>query len=93
MIKSIPELILIIFLTLCLTVIIGIIGFRTISGLSLIDAFHNSCMYATTMGPLFEMKTTKQKLFSALYAIIAGMIFFTITIAFIDRIINLRFFS
>jgi hypothetical protein len=91
MIKSIPEILLIILLILFLTLMTGVIGFRLIVGLPLIDAFHNSCMYATTLGPLYKMKTTKQKLFSSIYSIIAGMIFFTITIAFIDRIIKLRF--
>lgn len=61
------------------SVLIGVLGYHYIAGLSWLDSFHMACMILTGMGPVKEMMTNKAKIFSSLYALYSGVAFLSIT--------------
>lgn len=66
---------------------VGVTGYRFIAGLEWLDAFYNSAMIVSAMGPVFKMHTPAQKIFEALYALFSGLIFtFAVSIAFVPII-------
>jgi len=73
--------------------LIGTCGFHFLSNLSWIDSFHNASMYASGMGPLFTMKTHREKVFSSLYTLIAGVLFISIAAAFIQQFADTTLFD
>jgi hypothetical protein len=89
---KIPKFLLILSITFLIILLIGVLGFHYISNLEWIDAVHNSSMYLAGLGPLFEMKTTKEKVFSTFYAILASIFFLAIIIALVDKILQLELF-
>jgi len=63
--------------------LVGGIGFHYVAELSWDDAFYNSTMMVSTMGPVFTFTTTPAKVFAAFYALTSGLVFIgTIGIAF-----------
>jgi hypothetical protein len=90
--SKVKKLLLIIVLLFLLVLVIGTIGFHYFSDLDWLDSLHNSSMYLAGLGPLFEMKTTKEKIFSTFYAIIASILFLALIIFLMDRIIQLELF-
>ena len=72
--------------------LIGTIGFHYLSELGWLDSLHNSSMYLAGLGPLYEMKTKKEKIFSTFYAILASIFFLALIIFLMDRIIQLELF-
>ena len=58
---------------------LGSSGYHFIAGLDWIDAFYNSAMILTGMGPVSEtpMRDVKSKLFSSFYALYSGVAFLT----------------
>jgi hypothetical protein len=66
---------LISFLIICVSLFIGIIGYRFWGGLSWLDAFYNSSMILTGMGPVNPMDTAAGKLFASFYALFSGIAF------------------
>lgn len=69
---------------------IGTAGYRYFAGVSWVDAFYNSSMILTGMGPVNEMKTDGAKLFSSVYALFSGIAFLS-TVAVIFAPIAHRF--
>lgn len=58
--------------------IIGVIGFCFTAKVSWIDAFHNSAMLLSGMGPVLpSYPNTGAKLFSSFYALFGGIVFIT----------------
>lgn len=57
----------------------GSCGYHFIAGLAWIDAFYNSSMILTGMGPVSDtpMRDTPSKLFSSFYALYSGVAFLT----------------
>jgi hypothetical protein len=57
----------------------GSTGYHYIAGLTWIDAFYNSAMILTGMGPVSDtpMRDAPSKLFSAFYALYSGIAFLT----------------
>jgi hypothetical protein len=49
-------------------------------------------MYLAGLGPLYEMKTKKEKIFSTFYAILASIFFLALILFLMDRIIQLELF-
>jgi phage shock protein PspC (stress-responsive transcriptional regulator) len=47
-------------------------------------------MFHAGLGPVYEMKTTSQKLFAAIYALFAAVIFLAAVIYFITKILILE---
>jgi hypothetical protein len=56
------------------TLIAGIIGFHIIEQLPWLDAFHQSAMLLSGMGPVVEMKSSAGKIFDGIYALFCGVI-------------------
>jgi len=56
-----------------LSLVVGIVGYRHLFGLSWIDAFVNASMILSGMGPLAPPETFGAKLFSGLYALYSGL--------------------
>jgi hypothetical protein len=90
--SNVRRLLLVIILLFLIVLVIGTIGFHYLSDLDWLDALHNSSMYLAGLGPLYEMKTTKEKLFSTFYAVIASILFLALIIFLMDRIIQLELF-
>ena len=51
----------------------GMLGYRELFGLSWIDAFVNSAMILSGMGPLDQPQTFSAKLFAGAYALYSGL--------------------
>jgi hypothetical protein len=75
--KQVFSNILIAFLVLAVCLLIGMFGFHFTAGASWIDAFHNSSMLLSGMGPVITISQTGGKLFSSLYALFSGIVFIT----------------
>jgi hypothetical protein len=73
---------------ICLSILIGIIGYRLYADLNWVDSFHMACMILTGMGPVLEMKTDGAKIFSSLYALYSGVAFLSIVGVFLTPIIH-----
>jgi hypothetical protein len=56
----------------------GIAGYMVTEGWSFLDSFLNAAMILSSMGPLDHPITTSGKIFSGVYAIVSGLLFFTI---------------
>ena len=75
------------------SLLIGMLGYRLLEGLSWLDAFVNASMLLGGMGPVDPLHTTGGKLFAGLYALycgfmviaIAGIIFAPIVHRFLHR--------
>jgi hypothetical protein len=66
---------LIAFLLLVGSLGVGILGYRSFEGLSVLDAFLNSAMLLGGMGPVDAPCTAGGKLFAGFYALYAGLVF------------------
>ena len=53
---------------------IGMVGYSYFEGMSVADAYVNSAMILSGMGPLGELKTLGGKIFAGTYAIFSGLI-------------------
>jgi hypothetical protein len=56
----------------------GMAGYAYFEGMSAIDAFANSAMILSGMGPLAPLQTFGGKLFAGLYAIVCGLLIFAV---------------
>ena len=56
-----------------ISLLVGIVGYRRLFGLSWIDAFVNASMILSGMGPLASPPTVGAKLFAGLYALYSGL--------------------
>jgi hypothetical protein len=75
--RFIRRMLIAIGLWCALTVIglaVGIWGYATFEGMSLVDAYVNAAMILAGMGPVGELKTTAGKIFAGSYAILSGLI-------------------
>ncbi len=57
------------------SLVLGILGYHFLEGLSYIDALVNAAMLLGGMGPVNELHTTAGKLFASFYALYSGIIF------------------
>jgi len=57
------------------SLVVGTLGFHLLAGQSLVDAFLNAAMLLGGMGPVGEIRSTPGKLFAALFALYAGLVF------------------
>ena len=58
--------------------IVGVVGYMGLAGLSPIDAFLNASMILGGMGPVDPLPTDGAKLFAGLYALFSGVFFLVI---------------
>ncbi|HEY3387609.1 MAG TPA: hypothetical protein VGK46_13930 [Saprospiraceae bacterium] len=54
---------------------IGMVGYKSTTGMAWIDAFYNASMILTGMGPIDVMPTHTAKIFAGCYALFSGVIF------------------
>ena len=57
---------------------IGMLGYHFLEGLSWVDAFLNAAMLLGGMGPVSELHTVPGKVFAAVYALYAGIVFLVV---------------
>ncbi len=53
----------------------GMLGYRTLEGMSWTDSFLNASMLLGGMGPVDPMKTEAGKIFAGAYALFSGLVF------------------
>lgn len=57
------------------SLLIGMAGYRWIEGQSWPEAFVNSAMLLSAMGPMGELKTDAGRIFAGCYALYSGLVF------------------
>lgn len=62
---------------LVLSLLLGVLGYRFMAGLSWVDAFLNTAMMLGGMGQISPLPDDAGKLFASLYALYAGIAFLT----------------
>jgi hypothetical protein len=67
------------FTLVIVTLAIGIVGYHGIEDISWLDAFHQSALLLSGMGPVVEIKTVAGKLFDGIYALFCGIILLAVT--------------
>jgi hypothetical protein len=63
---------------LVVPLIVGIVGYIALAGLSPVDAFLNACMILGGMGPVDALSSNPAKIFAGLYALFSGVFFLVI---------------
>ena len=63
---------------LLVPLIVGVLGYMALAGLSPVDAFLNASMILGGMGPVDPLSTDAAKIFAGLYALFAGIFFLVI---------------
>lgn len=58
---------------ICVSLLGGMVGYRSFEGMEWIDAFANASMILSGMGPLEALKTWGGKLFAGCYALYSGL--------------------
>lgn len=62
------------FVVLSVSLVIGMLGYHVLEGLSWVDALLNASMLLGGMGPVTPLQTDAGKLFASFYAIYSGVI-------------------
>ncbi len=57
------------------SLVVGTLGFHLLARQTPVDAFLNAAMLLGGMGPVGEIRSTPGKLFAALFALYAGLVF------------------
>lgn len=60
------------------SLLLGIVGYHFLEGMSWIDALLNAAMILGGMGPINPMSTTAGKIFASIYALYSGVIFLVV---------------
>ena len=60
------------------SLLVGMLGYHVLEGMSWIDAFVNASMILSGMGPLGELHTRGGKIFAGAYALYSGFALLTI---------------
>jgi len=82
---------LVLLLLIFIGLLIGMIGFYFISGLSSIDCFYSSAMYLTGLGIVEPVQTPLEKVFASFYSILSAFIFIGFIVFFVSQIAQLDF--
>jgi ABC-type uncharacterized transport system permease subunit len=69
--------ILIALVIISISLVIGMLGYHYAENSGWLDAFHQSSMILSGMGPVIEMRSDAGKWFNSLYAIFSGVVFIT----------------
>ena len=64
--------------TIVLALAIGMAGYMGFEGIGFIDAFVNSAMILSGMGPMGELQFDSTKIFAGIYAIVCGLLIFAV---------------
>jgi hypothetical protein len=68
------------------SLMVGVLGYHYIAGLSWVDSLLNSSMILTGMGPVDKMESESAKLFASFYALFSGIVFLGTAAIFIAPI-------
>lgn len=60
------------FSLICISLLVGMLGYHLLEGLSWLDAFVNASMLLGGMGPVDPLHTAAGKLFAGIYALYCG---------------------
>ena len=58
---------------------VGIVGYHMLENISWLDAFHQSALLLSGMGPVVEIKSSAGKLFDGIYALFCGIVLLAAT--------------
>jgi hypothetical protein len=61
------------------TLVIGMIGYHALEGISWLDSFHQAALLLSGMGPVVDLKSTAGKIFDGIYALFCGVILLAAT--------------
>lgn len=64
---------------LAVALLLGMTGYHFIAGFGWVDAFLESSMILTGMGPVGPLKSDSAKIFASFYALFSGLVFLTCT--------------
>jgi hypothetical protein len=64
--------------TIIVALAIGMAGYMGFEGMGFIDAFVNSAMILSGMGPMGELQYDSTKIFAGVYAIVCGLLIFAV---------------
>jgi hypothetical protein len=67
------------FALVAITLASGMVGYHALEDLGWLDAFHQSAMLLSGMGPVVDMKSVPGKLFDGIYALFCGVILLAAT--------------
>ena len=67
------------FALVAVTLGVGIIGYHELEDVSWLDAFHQSALLLSGMGPVIELKSSAGKVFDGVYALFCGIILLAAT--------------
>jgi hypothetical protein len=73
---------------LSLALIIGILGYHFLAGLSWVDSILEASMILTGMGPVSVLASTGAKLFASVYALVSGTVFLLATGILVSPVIH-----
>ena len=76
------------FAVVSVSLVLGILGYRFLAGLSWIDALMNAAMILGGMGPVNELSTASGKLFASFYALYSGVAFLAIAAVLIAPFVH-----
>jgi hypothetical protein len=71
-----------------LSIAIGCVGYHYVGKLSWVDAFYNSSMILTGMGPVAAMTTKSAKIFSSFYALYSGIAFLSTMVIILAPVVH-----
>lgn len=70
------------FSVIAISLLIGVLGYHFLEGLSWIDSLLNASMILSGMGPVNDLRTDPGKVFASFYALFSGIVFL-VTVAII----------
>lgn len=80
------------FLSICVALFIGMLGYHYLEYMSWVDSFANASMILSGMGPLSPLNTVAGKLFAGCYALFSGLFFILIIAIMFSPLIH-HFFT
>jgi hypothetical protein len=75
--KRIGRSVLLAFVVLFISLLIGVVGYRYANKMEWLDALLNASMILSGMGPLGPIAEDKGKWFASFYALFSGIVFIT----------------